>query len=205
MADGNRAPRAHDITIFDTTLRDGEQSPGIALTPQEKLELAKQLERLGVDVIEAGFAISSPGEVEGIGLIARHVRSCTVASLARTQPGDIDAAALALKGAESPRIHVFIATSPIHMEHKLRLAPEEVARQAREAVAYAKRFVSDVEFSCEDATRSDVQFMAEVVRGAVAAGASPTGRPPAPIPALFTTRSGACPSQTSAASASSRT
>jgi 2-isopropylmalate synthase len=165
------------VKIFDTTLRDGEQSPGISLAPPEKLEIARQLERLGVDVIEAGFAISSPGEVAGISLVAEHVRGCTIASLARTHAADIDAAAEALKGAESPRIHVFIATSPIHMEHKLRLAPDEVVRQAREAVAYARRFVPDVEFSCEDATRSEVPFMAEVVRGAVEAGATTINLP----------------------------
>lgn len=160
------------VRIFDTTLRDGEQSPGISLNAQEKLEIARQLERLGVDIIEAGFAISSPGEVEGIGLVAKHVRSCAIASLNRTQKADIDASWEALKDAEAPRFHVFIATSDLHMEHKLRMTPEEVVEQTREAVAYARSKVSDVEFSCEDATRSRPEFMAEVVRTALAAGAT---------------------------------
>ncbi len=160
------------VRIFDTTLRDGEQSPGISLNAQEKLEIARQLERLGVDIIEAGFAISSPGEIEGIGLVAKHVRSCTIASLNRTQQADIDASWEALKGAERPRFHVFIATSDLHMEHKLRMTPEQVVEQTREAVAYARSKVDDVEFSCEDATRSRPEFMAEVVRTALAAGAT---------------------------------
>ena len=160
------------VRIFDTTLRDGEQSPGISLNAQEKLEIARQLERLGVDIIEAGFAISSPGEVEGIGLVAKHVRGCTIASLNRTQRADIDASWEALQHAERPRFHVFIATSDLHMEHKLRMSPEQVVEQTREAVAYARSKVADVEFSCEDATRSRPEFMAEVVRTALAAGAT---------------------------------
>ena len=160
------------VKIFDTTLRDGEQSPGISLNAQEKLEIARQLERLGVDIIEAGFAVSSPGEIEGIGLVAKHVRSCTIASLNRTQQADIDASWEALKNAESPRFHVFIATSDLHMEHKLRMTPEQVLEQTRDAVAYARSKVADVEFSCEDATRSRPEFMAEVVRAALAAGAT---------------------------------
>jgi len=160
------------VKIFDTTLRDGEQSPGISLNAQEKLEIARQLERLGVDIIEAGFAISSPGEVEGIGLVAKHVRSCTIASLNRTQKADIDASWAALQHAERPRFHVFIATSDLHMEHKLRMEPHAVVEATREAVAYARSKVEDVEFSCEDATRSRPEFMAEVVRAALAAGAT---------------------------------
>jgi 2-isopropylmalate synthase len=165
------------VRIFDTTLRDGEQSPGISLGPREKLEIARQLERLGVDVIEAGFAVSSPAEAEAIALVAREVRDCTVASLCRADRGDIDASAAALREAVAPRLHVFIATSPIHMEHKLRLRPEQVLEQAREAVAYARSLVPDVEFSCEDATRSDVAFMADVVRAAIAAGATTINLP----------------------------
>jgi len=160
------------VRIFDTTLRDGEQSPGISLNAQEKLEIARQLERLGVDIIEAGFAISSPGEIEGIGLVAKHVRGCTIASLNRTQKADIDASWEALQQAERPRFHVFIATSDLHMEHKLRMTPEQVVEQTREAVAYARSKVADVEFSCEDATRSRPEFMAEVVRTALQAGAT---------------------------------
>ena len=122
------------ITIFDTTLRDGEQSPGIALSPDEKVEIGTQLERLGVDIVEAGFAVSSPGDFEGVRAVAAAVERPTVASLARTRKEDIDAAAEALADARRSRIHVFIATSPIHMERKLRLEPEEVVEQARWAV-----------------------------------------------------------------------
>ena len=159
------------VRIFDTTLRDGEQSPGIALNAGEKVEIARQLERLGVDVIEAGFAISSPGEVEGIQAVSQAVQ-CVVASLARTNDEDIDAAIESLRVARSPRIHTFIATSDIHLEHKLRMTREQVVEAARRAVGRAKAFTSDVEFSCEDATRTDIDFMAEVVRVAIAAGAT---------------------------------
>src|SRR5690349_17976162 len=128
---------ARRITIFDTTLRDGEQSPGIVLTPDEKAEIAEQLERLGVDVIEAGFAVSSPGDFEGVQAVARTVQRTTVASLCRTRREDIDASAEAVEGAPRSRMHVFIATSPIHMERKLGLEPEEVLEQAEWAVSYA--------------------------------------------------------------------
>jgi 2-isopropylmalate synthase len=159
------------VRIFDTTLRDGEQSPGIALNAGEKVEIARQLERLGVDVIEAGFAISSPGEVEGIQAVSQAVQ-CVVASLARTNDEDIDAAIESLRVANSPRIHTFIATSDIHLEHKLRMTREQVIEAAQRAVGRAKAFTSDVEFSCEDATRTDIEFMAEVVQVAIAAGAT---------------------------------
>jgi 2-isopropylmalate synthase len=159
------------VRIFDTTLRDGEQSPGIALNAAEKVEIARQLERLGVDIIEAGFAISSPGEVEGIRAVG-HAVDCVVASLARTNDEDVDAAIESLQGAGSPRIHVFIATSDIHLEHKLRMSREQVIESAGRAVARAKAFTSDVEFSCEDATRTDIDYMAQVVRVAIAAGAT---------------------------------
>jgi 2-isopropylmalate synthase len=159
------------VRIFDTTLRDGEQSPGIALNAAEKVEIARQLERLGVDIIEAGFAISSPGEVEGIRAVGQAV-GCVVASLARTNDEDVDAAIESLQGASSPRIHVFIATSDIHLEHKLRMSREQVIESAGRAVARAKAFTSDVEFSCEDATRTDIDYMAQVVRVAIAAGAT---------------------------------
>src|SRR5205085_10167394 len=158
------------VRIFDTTLRDGEQSPGIALNAHEKIEIARQLERLGVDIIEAGFAISSPGEVEGIQAVSQAV-DCVVASLARTNDEDIDAAIESLDQARNPRIHTFIATSDIHLRHKLRMTREQVIEAAGRAVARAKRFTGDVEFSCEDATRTDIDFMAEVVRVAIAAGA----------------------------------
>lgn len=165
------------ITIFDTTLRDGEQSPGIALSPHEKAEIAEQLERLGVDVIEAGFPISSEGDFEGVRAVARSVRGPTVAALCRTRREDIDAAAEALAGARRSRIHVFIATSRVHMEKKLRLEPAEVVEQTRWAVDQASWLADEVEFSCEDATRSDPKFVACVCRAAVRAGASTINLP----------------------------
>jgi 2-isopropylmalate synthase len=165
------------ITIFDTTLRDGEQSPGIALSPDEKVEIAKQLERLGVDIVEAGFAVSSPGDFEGVRAVAAAIERPTVASLARTRKEDIDAAAEALAGARRSRIHVFLATSPIHMERKLRLEPEEVVEQARWSVGYARSLADEVEFSCEDATRSEPEFAARVCAEAVRAGATTVNLP----------------------------
>jgi 2-isopropylmalate synthase len=160
------------IEIFDTTLRDGEQSPGIALQPDEKVEIAEQLERLGVDVIEAGFAVSSPGDFEGVRAVARVATRATVASLCRTRQEDIDAAAEALADAQRSRIHIFLATSPVHMEKKLQLTPAEVIEHANWAVGYAAERVDEVEFSAEDATRSDPAFVAEVCRVAIAAGAT---------------------------------
>jgi 2-isopropylmalate synthase len=168
---------ARRITIFDTTLRDGEQSPGIALQPHEKAEIAEQLERLGVDVIEAGFAISSPGDFEGIRAVAQVAQRATVAALARTQPDDVEAALESLAGARRSRLHVFIATSAIHMERKLRLEPAEVLAQARAAVESAHGRVDEIEFSAEDATRSDPDFLAEVCRAAIRAGATTVNLP----------------------------
>ncbi len=165
------------ITIFDTTLRDGEQSPGIALAPGEKAEIGAQLERLGVDVVEAGFPVSSPGDFEGVRAVAAAVERPTVAALARTRREDLDAAAESLADARRSRIHVFIATSPIHMERKLRLEPQEVVGQARWAVGYARQRADEVEFSCEDATRSEPAFVAEVCREAVRAGATTINLP----------------------------
>ena len=160
------------IQVFDTTLRDGEQSPGIALQPHEKAEIAEQLERLGVDVVEAGFPGASPGDFEGVRAVAAAVERPVVAAHARAREEDLDAAVEALAGARRSRIHVVIGTSPIHMEHKLGLEPEEVVEQARRAVAYVASRVDEVEFCCEDATRSDPEFVARVGRTAVAAGAS---------------------------------
>jgi 2-isopropylmalate synthase len=160
------------ITIFDTTLRDGEQSPGIALSPAEKEEIAEQLDRLGVDVIEAGFPASSPGDFEGVRAVSAAVQRATVAGLCRSRREDIDAAAEALAPARRSRIHIFLATSPIHMEKKLRLTPDEVVEQARWAVGYASERVDEVEFSCEDATRSEPEFVARVCAEAVRAGAT---------------------------------
>ncbi|ADV67159.1 2-isopropylmalate synthase [Deinococcus maricopensis] len=166
MTDANR------IRIFDTTLRDGEQSPGVALNHAQKLEIAHQLARLGVDVIEAGFPIASPGDLEGVSRIAREVRGPIIAGLARANRADIEAAARAVEDAERPRIHTFIATSPIHMAKKLNMTPEQVVERAVEAVTFARSFVDDVEFSAEDATRSDPQFMARIFRAVVDAGAT---------------------------------
>jgi 2-isopropylmalate synthase len=165
------------ITIFDTTLRDGEQSPGIALRPDEKVEIGTQLERLGVDIVEAGFAVSSPGDFEGVRAVAAAVERPTVASLARTRKEDIDAAAEAVANARRSRIHVFIATSPIHMERKLRLDPEEVVEQARWSCGYARSLADEVEFSCEDATRSEPGFIARVCGEAVRVGATTINLP----------------------------
>ena len=165
------------ITIFDTTLRDGEQSPGIALRPEEKAEIALQLERLGVDVIEAGFPISSPGDFEGVRAVADAVAGPTVTALARTDPDDVDAAAEAVGGARRSRIHVFIATSALHMERKLQLEPAEVVERVRTSIRAAAANADEVEFSAEDATRSDPRFLAQVCREAVAAGATTVNLP----------------------------
>jgi 2-isopropylmalate synthase len=165
------------IKIFDTTLRDGEQSPGIALRPDEKVEIARALEQLGVDVIEAGFAISSPGDFAGVAAVAQASTTATVASLARAAQADIDAAAEALSGAARSRIHVVIATSALHMERKLGLSPNEVLERIASSVAYAVERADEVEFSAEDATRSDWAFLAEVCRTAIAAGANVVNLP----------------------------
>ncbi len=160
------------IKIFDTTLRDGEQSPGVALTPEEKLAIAEQLARLGVDVIEAGFPIASPGDFEAVRLIAERVKGPVITALARAAKPDIERAAEAIEPAERKRIHTFIATSPVHMEKKLRLKPEEVLERAVWAVEYAKSFVEDVEFSAEDAGRSDRDFLVEIFSRVIGAGAT---------------------------------
>ncbi len=160
------------IRIFDTTLRDGEQSPGCSMSLNEKDEVARQLERLNVDVIEAGFAAASKGDFEAIQAIARDIKNCTVAALARTKPADIETAWRALKDAAKPRIHTFIATSPVHMRHKLRMSSEEVLDLAEKAVKYARRLCPEVEFSAEDATRSDMEFLYKVYEKVIKAGAT---------------------------------
>jgi 2-isopropylmalate synthase len=160
------------VLIFDTTLRDGEQSPGISLNAQEKLEIAQQLARLGVDVIEAGFPITSPGDFEAVQEIARKVEGPVIAGLARTHVADIDAAWNAVKDAARPRIHTFISTSDIHIVHQLQTTREDVKGQARAAVAHAKQYVDDVEFSPMDATRADVEYTAEVCQIAIDEGAT---------------------------------
>ena len=170
--------RNRRITILDTTLRDGEQSPGIALSPDEKVEIAHALDALGVDVIEAGFAVSSPGDFEGVRAVAAAVSRPTVASLSRTRHEDLDAAVEALAVARGrTRVHIVLATSPIHMEFKLGLEPDEVVAQARDSVAYVHGRVDEVEFACEDATRSDPAFVAEVCRAAIEAGATTVNLP----------------------------
>lgn len=160
------------VIIFDTTLRDGEQSPGISLDQGEKLEIAEQLARLGVDVIEAGFPIASQGDFEAVQAIARGVRGATICGLSRTARKDIDRCWEAIEPAEQRRIHVFIATSEIHMKNKLRMTPDQVKAEAAAAVAHAKRYTDDVEFSPEDASRSDFAFMCEVLQAAVDSGAT---------------------------------
>ncbi len=160
------------IKIFDTTLRDGEQAPGCSMHLKEKIEVAAALERLRVDVIEAGFAVSSKGDFESVKTIADFVKECTVASLARAVKKDIDTAYEAIKGAVSPRIHTFLATSPIHMEYKLKMSGEKVLSTISEMVKYAKRYIDDVEFSAEDAMRSEPEFLAKAVMTAIKAGAT---------------------------------
>ncbi len=159
------------LIIFDTTLRDGEQSPGASMTKDEKIRIAKALERMRVDVIEAGFAIASPGDFEAVKAIADTIKDSRVCSLARARDADIDRAGEALKGAAAGRIHTFIATSPIHMKYKLKMEPDAVIEAAVHAVKRARAQCDDVEFSCEDAGRSDIDFMCRIVEQVIKAGA----------------------------------
>ncbi|MGI8440383.1 MAG: 2-isopropylmalate synthase [Thermoleophilaceae bacterium] len=174
MAEEHPTPGAgvDRVRIFDTTLRDGEQSPGISLSTPEKLDIAGQLARLGVDVIEAGFPISSPGDFESVQAIARQVEGPVICGLARTSAQDIDAAWNAVRDAARPRIHTFISTSDVHIEHQLQTTREDVAGQARAAVAHARGYCEDVEFSPMDATRASVEFTAEVIQIALEEGAT---------------------------------
>ncbi|MDY7547585.1 2-isopropylmalate synthase [Glaciimonas sp. CA11.2] len=160
------------LIIFDTTLRDGEQSPGASMTKDEKIRIAKQLERMKVDVIEAGFAAASPGDFEAIKAIAGIVKDSTVCSLSRANDKDIARAAEALKPAERKRIHTFLATSPLHMEKKLRMTPDQVFEQAKMAVRYARNFTDDVEFSPEDGSRSDMDFLCRILEAVIKEGAT---------------------------------
>lgn len=166
MTDENR------LIIFDTTLRDGEQSPGASMNLAEKIHMAQQLELLGVDIIEAGFAATSPGDFESVATISREVSNLTVASLSRCAKVDIDKSAQALKDAKKARLHLVLATSPLHMEQKLKKTPEEVLRMTEENVRYAASFCKDIEFSCEDASRSEIDFLVEVCNVAIEAGAT---------------------------------
>ena len=159
------------LFIFDTTLRDGEQSPGASMTKDEKIRLAKALERMGVDIIEAGFPIASPGDFEAVKAVADAITDSTVCGLARAVDKDIDRAAEALKGARSARIHTFIATSPIHMQMKLRMTPDQVLEQAVRAVKRARQYTDNVEFSPEDAGRSEIDFLCRVLEAVIDAGA----------------------------------
>ena len=165
------------ITIFDTTLRDGEQSPGASMNMREKMEVARALEELGVDVIEAGFPIASDGDFEAVRAVADEIRQCAVAGLARCRQEDIDRAAEAVQNAAHPRIHVFLATSAIHREYKLKMAKEEIVRRAVQGVRQAKAHVDDVEFSPEDASRTEPDFLCDVVEAAIDAGATTVNIP----------------------------
>jgi 2-isopropylmalate synthase len=160
------------IKIFDTTLRDGEQTPGVSLNIQEKLEIARQLVKLGVDVIEAGFAIASPGDFMAVKTIAENIKGASIASLSRAVEKDIDRAWEALRNAESPRIHTFIATSDIHMKYKLKMSEEQVLERAAAMVRHAKKYCSDVEFSAEDASRTRIEFLYRVLEEVIKAGAT---------------------------------
>lgn len=165
------------IIIFDTTLRDGEQSPGASLNHKEKIEIAKQLEALGVDIIEAGFPISSPGDFESVKTIAKEMKRANVCGLARSVKADIDAAYNAVKYAKKPRIHVFLATSRIHMKYKLKKAESEILKASAWAVKYAKRKIKDIEFSPEDASRTDRVFLYQVLEAVIDAGATTVNIP----------------------------
>ena len=159
------------IIVFDTTLRDGEQSPGCSMNTEEKLRVALQLEKLGVDVIEAGFAAASPGDFDAVSQIAKTIKNASICSLSRAIENDIKQAGMAVSHALKHRIHTFIATSPIHMKYKLKMSPDEVIKRAVHAVEYARTFVDDVEFSLEDAGRSEIPFMKEVMDAVISAGA----------------------------------
>ncbi|MFQ5953191.1 MAG: 2-isopropylmalate synthase, partial [Candidatus Omnitrophota bacterium] len=159
------------VIIFDTTLRDGEQTPGASLTVNEKLKIAFQLEKLGVDVIEAGFPRTSPGDLEAVKTVAKHIRKPIICGLARAVKKDIDDACEALKKAKRPRIHVFLATSKIHRQYKLKKAKDEILKASVEAVKYARKKLPDIEFSPEDASRTELNFLKQVVEAVIDAGA----------------------------------
>src|SRR3989440_4151862 len=165
------------VRIFDTTLRDGEQSPGATLTRPEKLEIARQLEIMGVDIIEAGFPIASDGDFESVKAIAAEITKSTVCGLARSTPKDVERAGEAVKNANRPRIHVFCATSKIHRDHKLRKGKEEIIKISVESIKQALQYTSDVEFSPEDASRTELDFLEEITQAAIEAGATTINLP----------------------------
>ena len=160
------------VQIFDTTLRDGEQSPGFSMNGREKLLLARQLEQLGVDVIEAGFPIASPGDLDAVRTVAAEILGCRVAALARARQEDVNAALRALEPAAKPRLHIFLATSDLHLEHKLRITREDALEQVGKMVLYGRARCDEVEFSAEDASRSDLDYLLEVIEAAASAGAT---------------------------------
>ena len=160
------------LIIFDTTLRDGEQSPGASMTRDEKIRIARALELMKVDIIEAGFPIASDGDFESVKAVAKIIKDSTVCGLARAKPGDIDRAGEAIKPANSGRIHTFLATSPIHMEQKLRMSPDQVVEAAVAAVRQARQYTDDVEFSPEDAGRSEPDFLCRIIEAVIEAGAN---------------------------------
>ncbi|MBU2498793.1 MAG: 2-isopropylmalate synthase, partial [Proteobacteria bacterium] len=165
------------IIVFDTTLRDGEQSPGAAMNAAEKLRLAIQLERLGVDVIEAGFPAASPGDSEAVRLISEKIRNIQIAALARASKEDIDKAWAAISEAAHPRLHIVIAASDLHLKHKLKMTREEVLKAAADSVRYAKNFTDNIEFSTEDGSRSDPDFLCRVFEEVIKAGATTVNLP----------------------------
>jgi len=165
------------VFIFDTTLRDGEQSPGCSMNIEEKLRLARQLQLLCVDVIEAGFPIASVGDFEAVKLIAEKIKTCTIAALARAVKPDIDRAWEAICEAAKPRIHTFIATSDLHLKYKLKKSREQVLNDAVRAVQYSKSLCDEVEFSCEDASRSDINYLCQVIEAVIKAGATTINLP----------------------------
>src|ERR1700733_285900 len=160
------------VQIFDTTLRDGEQSPGFSMTVAEKLRMAHQLQSLGVDIIEAGFPIASPGDFDGVRSVAKNIRNCKVAALARASQRDVDSALAAIEPAAHPRIHIFIATSDLHLKHKLRISRQDALDAVNQMVRHARNHCAEVEFSAEDASRSDIDFLCQVVEIAASAGAT---------------------------------
>src|ERR1700737_4320260 len=165
------------IRIFDTTLRDGEQSPGFSMSVPEKIRMARQLEALGVDIIESGFTIASRGDLEGVRAVTREIRNCTVAGVARARRADVDVALDGLKGAAHPRLHTFLATSDLHLHYKLRITHEQALEAISTNVRYARERCAEVEFSAEDASRSDIDFLCKAVKRAVEAGATTINLP----------------------------